>query len=172
MTTEVHHVVSENLDTILDLEQQLYACFTPFERIAYRTTRLVGRIESILLQLVFAIMWIIANTHAVNTHPIDPWPFQKLGLFLAFESVILTLFVLTSQRVLQKLEHHRAHLALQISLLNEQETTKVLHVLARMEERLGGSCDEQLAAFTEEVDARKVSAAIKKSLENHGPDAG
>lgn len=171
MSAKVHNVVKQNLDTVLDLEQRLYACFTPLERLTYRTTRLIGRIESLIVQLVIAILWIAVNTHAFTAHPLDPWPFHGLELALSFEAVILTLLVLTTQRIMQKLDNHRTHLTLQISLLSEQETTKVLDVLARIEGRLGGGRDEQLLAFTEEVDARKVSAAIKKSLENGGPNA-
>ncbi len=171
MSPKVHNIVEQNLDTVVDLERRLYSCFTPIERVTYRLTRVIGRIESLALQGVLALSWVIGNLRAVNPHPFDPWPFHGLELLLSFEAVVVTLLVLTTQRMMQTLDNHRAHMALQIALLNEQETTKVLEVLAGLEKRLGGVPDEKLKTFTQEVDTRRVSDAIKKSLEDEGPDA-
>lgn len=92
-----------------------------------------------LLNVGFSIGWIALNLRVFSLKPIDPWPFQGLILGLAVEAVVLSFLVLISQSIMQKMENLRGHMSLQIELLAEQEATKILRVLGRIERGLGSA---------------------------------
>jgi hypothetical protein len=72
---------------------------------------------------------------------------------------------------MQKLDTYRTHLALQISLLDEQETTKVLEIVNRIEKSLGTTVkDETLSAFVQQTNPAEVSAAIQKNIQKDPGD--
>lgn len=68
--------------------------------------------------------------------PFDPFPFPVLSLILALEAVLVAAFVLMKQNRMSKLADHRAHLDLQINLMTERETTKIIGMLLEIGERL------------------------------------
>jgi len=56
---------------------------------------------------------------------------------IALEAVLMTAFVLMKQNRMSKLADRRAHLDLQINLMTERETTKLIGMLLEIGERLG-----------------------------------
>ena len=162
MAHDLNSLVRENLKTVVSLEQELYNRFTPREHRVHRLTQMFGRSSILLVHALAIAAWIAGNN--IATHPSDPWPHEGLILFLACESIILTLLVLITQRIMQKLDNHRAQMALQIQLLNEQEATKTLELLHRIEERLGiHTTDADLAAMTQTTSPEAVSSAIQQA---------
>ncbi len=165
MPRTLDHLINENLQTVVDLENELYNKFTPLERWVHRFTLSVGRIGTAVAHLIAFALWIALNSFMKN--PWDPWPYDGLVVFLACESILLTLLVLITQRIMQKLQAHRTQLALQIGLLNEQETTKVLEVLERIEKKLGVTVkDEDLSALSQQTSHSQVSSAIEKNIKD------
>lgn len=161
-------LVRKNLQTIAELERELYNRFTPFERLVHRITLAAGRFYVLVGHLVVIGAWLLVNSPWVTSEPIDPWPYDGLILFLGAEAIVLTLLVLTTQRIMQKLSNHRAHLALQIQLLSEQEITKALQILTRIDRHLGsGARDETTKAMTEHTSPAEVSGAIRDTLTQH-----
>ena len=67
----------------------------------------------------------------------DPYPFGLLGMLFSLEGVLLASFVLMKQNRMSALAEQRSHLDLQISLLAEQEVTKLIQMLERVSARLG-----------------------------------
>jgi uncharacterized membrane protein len=68
--------------------------------------------------------------------PFDPFPFSILNQIIALEAVLITAFVLMKQNRMSKLADRRAHLDLQINLMTERETTKVIGMLLEIGEQL------------------------------------
>jgi hypothetical protein len=67
----------------------------------------------------------------------DPYPFGLLGMLFSLEGVLLAAFVLMKQNRMSALAEQRSHLDLQISLLAEQEVTKIIQMLEHVSARLG-----------------------------------
>lgn len=169
MARDLNSLIYENLKTVVDLERALYRSFTPQERRIHRVTDVVGRPVVLIVHLIAMLAWIVGNL--TSAHPIDPWPHDGMILFLACEAIVLTLLVLTTQGIMQRLDNHRAHLALQIELLSEQETTKTLEILRRIQQRLGiPAADESLSAMTEKTSPEAVSSAIEEATSKQPPD--
>ena len=79
---------------------------------------------------------------AINTglmplvRPFDHFPFPILNQVVALEAVLMTAFVLMKQNRMSKLADRRAHLNLQINLLIERESTKIIGMLLEIGKRL------------------------------------
>ncbi len=63
--------------------------------------------------------------------------FTRLGTVASVEAIFLATFVLVAQNRMAAREKIRNHLDVQVSLLNEHETTHILRLVAAMSERMG-----------------------------------
>jgi uncharacterized membrane protein len=80
----------------------------------------------------------LLNSGAVpGIRPFDPYPFCFLSLVVALEVFFLSTAVLMSQNRQVRQAEQRAHLDLQINLLAEQETTKLLQMMQQLCDHLG-----------------------------------
>lgn len=159
--SELDRFVRQNLRTVVELERHIYEQFSPFERAVHRFILSLSHLWFFFAHIVGVGAWLYLN-HAIAA-PIDPWPHDGLIIFLGAEAVFLTLLVLINQRMMQQLDEHRAHLTLQIDLLNEQETTKTLDLLRRVAQRLQIEPDSQTLAMAQETDPEEVSEEIQRA---------
>ena len=97
-----------------------------------------GSVTFVALQLGFVALWVALNVGLVPGVPqFDPFPFALLAGLISLEGVLLTAFVLIRQNRMNIRADRRAHLDLQISLLSEKETTKIIQMLDRMSRQMG-----------------------------------
>jgi uncharacterized membrane protein len=81
--------------------------------------------------------------------------------------VLLAITILISQNRMIRQADRRAHLDLQISLLAEQETTVVLHMLQRIARRIGLPADvreQEVSKLIEETDVHAVMRNLEEEL--------
>jgi uncharacterized membrane protein len=84
------------------------------------------------------VSWALVNTGLIpGVTPFDPFPFGILTLIVSAEGVFLAIFILISQNRMSRQADRRAHLALQVSMIAEQELTMLLRMQKRMGEHLG-----------------------------------
>lgn len=166
----LQNLICANLDTVVALEQELYQEFSATERRLHRFTQTLGRLPVLFGHLIAIGAWLVVNSERSGIEPIDPWPHDGLIIFMGAEAIVLTLLVLVTQRIMQRLDNHRALLSLQIQLLNEQETTKALALLGGIQHHLGiATPDVSLEAMTEQTDPQAVSSAIQHAVEQEPP---
>ena len=106
----------------------------------------------------------------LNTGAFDPYPFPLLAVALAMVSLILTSFVLIRQNRMSRRADLRNHLALQINLLAEQESTEILQVLQKLSRRLGIA--EAVDRDTEELALDAPIEQIARNLRENIDEAG
>lgn len=170
MALTLDSLMRGNLETVLGLEKEIYGRFTPLERWSHTVTRAFGNLRMLGAHMLALSVWFLWNSGILPVRPFDPWPFYGLVLTVAVESLFLSLLILVSQRVIQQMDNHRAHLALQISLLAEQEATKILEVLMHLEQRLGtAEQDERRDALAEATAPHTLSRAITEHVGPSGP---
>ena len=80
----------------------------------------------VVFHLLLFGVWFMVNLGLTPLRPFDTFPFGILTLIVSAEGVLLAIFVLVSQNRMSRQANQRAHLNLQIGLLAEQETTKLL----------------------------------------------
>ena len=80
------------------------------------------------------MLWILANLFigVWGGYPFDSPPFIGLQGIVSLSALITTTVVLIKQNRLAKLEEQRAHLELQVNLLTEQKTTKLINLMEEL----------------------------------------
>jgi uncharacterized membrane protein len=116
----------QNIETIARLEHEEMQKRRLGERVGDVITGVMGSMTFLTIHLVGFVIWVLINTGQLGMRPFDPFPFGILTLIVSAEGVLLAICVLISQNRMSRIANHRAHLNLQISLLAEQETTKLL----------------------------------------------
>lgn len=119
-----------NISVIARLERWAARSRTLGERIGDTIAVQAGRFWFILLHVFWFGVWILWNTQVFRgVRAFDPYPFEFLILVVSLESTFLSLFILMSQNRSNRQAEQRAHLDLQVNLLSEQETTKLLQLV-------------------------------------------
>ncbi|MDQ3701819.1 MAG: DUF1003 domain-containing protein [Chloroflexota bacterium] len=127
-----------NVEAIARLEEAALELRSRGERISDVVTHVVGTFGSVALHLLWFTLWVAVNLELVPGVPaFDPFPFGILTLLVSGEGVLLALFILVSQNRMTRQADRRAHLALQVSMLAEQELTLLLQMQQRLGEHLG-----------------------------------
>jgi uncharacterized membrane protein len=137
MKTDFNHrppimpgIAKGNIETIMQIEQEYMRQRSGVDRFCETISRFAGSISFVLAQFVGIVGWVVVNTGTIpGVVPMDPYPFSFLALIVAMEAIFLSTFVLMTQNRQTRQADHWAHLTLQIGLLGEQETTKVLQML-------------------------------------------
>jgi uncharacterized membrane protein len=157
----------QNIQTISKLEQEAIEQRSTSEKISEAFTRFMGSLTFVVLHLVGMAIWFSWNLGAFGLEPFDPFPFGIFTLIVSTEGVILAIFVLISQNRMSRLANQRAHLNLQISLLAEQETTKILQKLKMIADHVGireTERDEEIERLSQSTHLEVLAEELKRSL--------
>jgi uncharacterized membrane protein len=156
----------ESIREVVRLEQESLAERSLGERISDRITGLIGRLGFVVLHAVVMLAWFAVNLGLLpGVRPFDPFPFGILTLIVSAEGVLLALFILISQNRMSRQADLRAHLTLQISLLAEKESTRMLQILETLSTRLGlAGPDEQAKELVTPTDVPRLARELKEKL--------
>ena len=156
----------QNIRTIAKLEQEAIDTRSRGEKFSDVFTRFMGSMTFVVLHLVWLGGWFLVNLGAVPAiEPFDPFPFGILTLIVSTEGVFLAIFVLISQNRMGRLANQRSHLNLQISLLAEQETTKILQRLKAISDHLGiAEADEEIRRLSESTHLEVLAEELKRNM--------
>jgi uncharacterized membrane protein len=130
--------VARNIEEVVRLEREAIRRRPPSSRVADHVAGFAGTLGFVLLHAALIAAWAGVNAGLVPAVPaFDPYPFGLLGMLFSLEGVLLAAFVLMKQNRMSALAEQRSHLDLQISLLAEQEVTKIIQMLEHVSARLG-----------------------------------
>ncbi|MCA0030900.1 MULTISPECIES: DUF1003 domain-containing protein [Mesorhizobium] len=90
----------------------------------------------VYLHLAILAAWVVANLGVIPTLPAWDPTFVILAMVASVEAIFLSTFVLINQNRMAEHSERRAELDLQISLLNEHETTRLIEMMAALTARL------------------------------------
>ncbi len=122
--------ITEHIELIIGSEQEANRSRSRSETIYRFVGNSIGTLKFVVLQLIGVMLWVVINAGLIPPmRPFDPFPFSILNHIVALEAVLMTAFVLMKQNRMSKLADRRAHLNLQINLLIERETTKIIGML-------------------------------------------
>jgi uncharacterized membrane protein len=155
--------LEKNIESIIALEKEQMQKLSAVEHMAGKVTAVAGSTPFITLHLLWFAFWISANCGLVpGIKPFDPFPFSFLTLVVSLEAIFLTLLVLMTQNRMTKEADKRAHLDLQINLLDEQETTRILRMVQKISDHLGiePEPDDCITDLTEETDVTNLAQKI------------
>jgi uncharacterized membrane protein len=161
--------VQRNVETVARLEQAAASQVSRLDRVSDAITRFIGSLPFLMLHLVGIAFWIGWNLSPAPAGRFDPLPFNLLGVVVSIEAIILSSFILITQNRMQRLADRRAHLELQINMLAEQESTKILEMLTAIQAHLGiSTSDEEVAALQQATEPERLMERIEQQVER-GP---
>lgn len=172
---DVADVTRENIAAMRRLEQLAQAHRSFADRVATFVARFCGHVGFVWLHVAWFATWVLWNSLPGPPH-FDPYPFTFLVLCVSLEAIFLSSFILISQNYEMRVSERRNQLDLQINLLAEQESTKVLQLLERIARQVGaiGEADAEVAALEQatrpDTLARQIERAYaEKAQEQPGP---
>ncbi len=120
--------------------------------------------------LLFVAFWMLANVVArpFGLVEFDPAPFFWLQGIVSLGALLTATVVLIKQSRLAKIVEQRAHLDLQVNLLTEQKTTKIIDLLEELRRDLPmvkDRHDPEAAALQQPTDPHLVLAALDERRE-------
>jgi len=167
MTTpaETPDPITQNIESIAAFYKREDEKVTGSQRIVEAVSNVVGRPIFLGCIVLFVTLWILANVFArqMGTVEFDPPPFYWLGGIVGLASLLTTTVVLIRQERLARLEERREHLDLQVNLLTEQKTTKLIHLFEELRRDLPmvkNRHDPESEAMQQPTDPHRVLAEI------------
>ena len=91
----------------------------------------LGQPLAILVFMICTVVWMAANAilPLLGWHAIDTPPFSTMGTVLTVLAVVTTLIILTTQQHESRLSESRAQLTLELAMLGEQKSSKIIEML-------------------------------------------
>ena len=162
-TTTAH--IKQNIESIAQLDHEFQKHRKPSEQLSAAVSRFAGSVRFVIAHAVLFFLWILSNHVLPERLRFDP-TYTFLQVWAALEALFLAAFVLMSQNRQGRLVEHWAHVTLQISLLTEQEMTKMLQLQLKVCDSLGmrqAATDPQLAQMAKPTDVEALVAEVGKA---------
>ncbi|MBB2671516.1 UNVERIFIED_ORG: putative membrane protein [Rhizobium esperanzae] len=128
--------LTRNIEAIMQRRRQSQKAASAQERAAAAVSRFAGSMMFVYIHIVFYGAWIVANVGWIPQVP--PWDpsLVILAMEASVEAIFLSTFVLINQNRMAAQDNVRADLDLQISLLNEHETTRLIAMVEAIAKKL------------------------------------
>lgn len=140
---------------------------TAVEKVADWMTNHFGTVLFLNLNMLVFAIWIAWNTSIIpGVVAFDPFPFGLLTMAMSIEAIILAIIVLISQNREAKVTELREEMNLQIDMIAEEETTKVLKMLAILLEKHGVdlSGDRELQSMLQPLRNVRIEQRLEQQL--------
>lgn len=157
-------VLGRNIEALLERRRREEEEQGWQERLAVAISNFAGSMTFVYLHLAVLIAWIAINLRWIPAVPAWDPTFVVLAMVASVEALFLTAFILISQNRLARLSDRRADLDVQIGLLNERETTRLLELVSAIAERLEvpvADNDRELSELRREVEPEAVIDEIE-----------
>jgi len=157
--------VEETVQTVAEVHATHQRSATALDRAAQALTSTLGRSLSVLLLAAAVAVWIGLNlvVHRAGGAAVDPPPFTALELTATLAALLLAALILATQRRDDALAERRAELTLQLALLSEQKSAKIIALIEELRRDLpsvADRIDEVSEAMVQAPDAKSVLDAI------------
>ncbi len=157
----------DDLETVASLHARTQKAVNRHQRLMERVTAQVGRPRTIYVLGLVTATWIAANSLAAA--PVDPPPFFWLQGALCLYAAIVTTTVLTTQNRQQRHAEERAYLDLQINVIAEQKTAKLIELIEELRRDIPSVRDRRDAeaeTMARAVDTEDVLTALEETLDD------
>jgi uncharacterized membrane protein len=158
--------IEQNIESMLALQRRNLAEAGISQRLIERVSGWMSRPTYVIGLLVLIFSWVVVNWLAplLGYLPWDRSPFAALDSVMTLVGLLTGTVVLVAQHRQSKLEQQHTQLALQIGLLTEQKSTKIIHLLEELRRDLPmvrNRHDPQAQAMQESPDTEQLLAALQ-----------
>lgn len=160
--------VDETVQAISRLHAAHEAGASQLQRVVERVTKRAGRPASVALLTGLVLFWIVLNLALLATgqRAFDAPPFYWLQGAVTLTALYMTILILTTQRREDELTGLREQLTLELAILSEQKSAKIialLEELRRDDPHISDRQDPDAEAFSTPADPDAVLDALKES---------
>jgi uncharacterized membrane protein len=126
--------VSQNIDSIIAFHRREQFRLSAAQRRVEQLAGRLGRPGYLLGAAALAILWLLYNLLAPDLHlrQLDPPPFFWLQGLFSLGAFFTATVVLIAQNRQARFETQRLNLDLQVNLLTEQKTSKLIHLIEEL----------------------------------------
>ena len=126
--------IEQTVGAINRLHDRHHRAAGPLQRIVEAVTAAVGTALFAGVLVVVLLAWVVSNLGlaAIGLKPFDPAPFELLQASAEFLALFLAVFILATQRRENVLIELRLQLMLELALLSEQRSAKVIALLEEL----------------------------------------
>jgi len=169
--------VSENIGTIAEFYARNEEHVTATQRVVEKVALFLGSPGYVALNIVFIVCWIAGNLLApdFDLEQIDEPPFFWLQGVIGLNAFVISTTVLIRQNRMSRLADHHAHLDLQVNLLTEEKTSKIIELIEQLRRDLPGvrsEVDNDAQELARPADPRAVLEAIEGEEDQPYGEAG
>ena len=159
--------VSQNIDSILAFYRREEKKISDSQRMLEAVGGFMGRPSYLAAVLTFIALWLLSNVvcELLGVLTPDPPPFFWLQGIVGLGALLTTTVVLITQHREAKLEERRMELELQVNLLTEQKTSKLIHLLEELRHDLPmvrDRHDPEAAALQKKTHPEELLAALEE----------
>lgn len=135
-SSEVSEILDRNINALLDRRTKDEQELSREDKIAGAIGGFAGSMRFIYLHLLVFSGWIAINLGWLPLVPVFDPSLVILAMAASVEAIFISTFVMINQNRMARQEDKRAELSLQISLLSEHETTKLLGMVSAITKHL------------------------------------
>jgi uncharacterized membrane protein len=163
-TLPIH--VEETIEAIERLHAEHRADATAHQRVVDGITSFLDRPRFLAVLTIVILGWLGLNSLAASLsfRPLDPPPFPWLSGAASIVSLYLVVLILTTQKRDDRLTQRRELLSLELAILSEQKTAKVIALLEELRRDsplIHNRIDEQADRMARPADPQTVIDATK-----------
>ena len=168
---ELPDAVHENLETISEFYERHKHEISPAQTLIEKVAQFFGRPAYLVGIVVFAVLWIGANllAEARGWTVFDEPPFFWLQGIISLNAFLTTTTVLIRQNRMARLADQHTHLDLQVSLLTDKKTSKIISLLEELRRDLPQVADKA-DPEAEQLDKPTNAQAVLGAIENQDRD--
>lgn len=159
--------VNENIGTIAEYCARKEEEVTRAQALIERLSLFLGSPAYIVGNIVFIVCWIVWNLAApgLDFDQFDEPPFFWLQGLVGLNALLISTTVLIRQNRMSKVAAYNAHLDLQISLLAEEKTSKIIAMLEELRRDAPGipdKPDRKADELARSADTNSILEAIER----------
>jgi uncharacterized membrane protein len=159
--------IEETVRSIADLQEKHDSEATVFQRIIARMTHFLGSPYFFAALTIVVTLWISINLAAVSFHhtTFDRPPFVLLQGAVGLGVLYMTILIFGTQQRDAKIASHRERMTLQLAMINEQKSAKIIQLLEDLRRDspfVRNRVDVKANAMATPVNPQVVSEAIKE----------
>lgn len=167
--------VIDNIETVLGFQAKQEQQDPWHEKLLTKIAAVFGTSYFLYAQILFFAVWIVWS-HATGdaTLPFDLPKYRVQDQFLDTAALLITTGVLIRQSRQEKLAEQRSHLMLQINLLTEQKTAKIIGLLEELRAdlpTLHDRYDWEARVMQQATDPQVVLNILKENLSSATDDS-
>ena len=163
--------IEDTIEAIARLNAAHHERALPLQRFLARLTLGASHQLFVCALLLAVALWVLANLMLprVGWHAFDEPPFNYLQGAISLAGLVIASLILTTQRRDDELASYREQLTLELSIITEQKSAKIIELLEELRRDLPdvvNRIDPGADALSESADPETILAAIRDVQES------